>query len=138
MALTDGSVNNGYLGPGHFVLVQIPAGPIPNDDYVEALITDGPSGRNLVGGSSVTNGALNVFVQLAVWHTTVRIGAPDAGTPFGGTINLRMNQRHANGVLVDFGNVVGTYLYDPVGGLYVFAASTAVLAAVTRTFQNAP
>lgn len=134
------------VGPGYTIGYNISGGPIPNDDFVELIVSDSANvGRWLATASHKTFGALSGSVTIGA-SDVEHLSIAQRTFPFavGGAVTITLNLLHANFVTVDSVSQSG-FTWDPTGALHWLitellwrsVSSTAladVLAAVRKTF----
>lgn len=101
MTLTFGTAP-ATTGPGMRVFVHIPAGPIPNDDFVQVSLNRASDGSGYTYGTKITNGSLLVLVTFG-WDERLNIiaGGTTEGMAQGTAMQIVAQQYHANFTLVD-------------------------------------
>jgi len=142
MAITIGNAAGDPIGPGIYVFVSGMAGPTALDDYVVAEINNFSTSQILCSGSVVTHGATTVLVVPGVHDGGPAFNAAILGLAPGTAVEIAVEQFHHNGTSV--ASTTQTATWDPVSGLWFLLRSeaavdlSAVLAAVQKTFVNAP
>jgi hypothetical protein len=114
----------------------ISAGPIPNDDYIIAQVTDGvgnsfPLGYHVTADGNLTGVMLLGRFDFGVIHG-IAVGLADNDS-----FAMNIYQFHAGGTLVQ-GSATRTFHWDAVSGLWTVlgnaAALSEILQAVSVTF----
>lgn len=114
------------IGPGYYTAVTISAGPVPVDDYVTVQLFKSFGGPFACAMSAVTNGGLVVFELMGVRQIGHNVGPWDASRNMAGrigdiaagdTLDISVQQYHANNVFVDVTNYTAQCVWDPTGGL---------------------
>lgn len=101
MALTFG-IAPATIGPGMRLVVHVPFGPIPLDDYIQVTLQRSSDGEGFTYGTKRTNGDLLVYVTLG-WDERQDLivngflGGMAAGTP----MSVYAQQTHGNFTFVD-------------------------------------